>query len=78
MHLPVPSEVAQSQIFDIPEIRTTETDPNLLKLPAPGLHGTFAKAYALLTKINIQIGWDNLLKARSSVFVMEEVPTLHP
>jgi len=43
-----------------------------LKLPAPGLHGTFAKAYTLLTKINAKIGWDNLLKARSSVFVMEE------
>ena len=48
-------------------------DAKLLKLPAPGLHGTFAKAYALLTKINLKIGWDNLLKTRSSVFVMEEV-----
>jgi hypothetical protein len=48
-------------------------DPNLLKLAAPALHGTFAKAYNLLTKISSKIGWDNLLKARSSVFVMEEV-----
>ena len=48
-------------------------DANLLKLAGPGLHGTFAKAYALLTKINLKIGWDNLLKTRSSVFVMEEV-----
>jgi len=73
MHLPIPGEVTQSQLFDLPEMRTGETDPNLLKLPAPGLHGTFSKAYQLLTKINAKIGWDNLLKARSSVFVMEEV-----
>lgn len=52
-----------------------QTDPNLLRLPAPSLHGTFQKAYSLLTKINAKIGWDNLLKARSAVFVMEEV---HP
>lgn len=69
MHLPIPTEVTQSQVFDLPDIRTTEvhppnskiidvqTDPNLLKLPAPGLHGTFAKAYSLLTKINLKIGW---------------------
>ena len=48
-------------------------DRDLLTLPAPGLHGTFAKAYVLLTKINLKIGWDNLLKTRSNVFVMEEV-----
>ena len=28
-----------------------------------------------MTKINLKIGWDNLLKTRSNVFVMEEVPT---
>ena len=44
-----------------------------LLITCPGLHRTFAKAYALLTKINLKIGWDNLLKTRSSVFVMEEV-----
>lgn len=44
----------------------------LLRLPAPALRGTFAKAYALLTRLVSQIGWDELLKCRSSVFVMEE------
>ena len=73
MHLPIPPEVTQSQIFDLPEMRTAEADPSLLKLPAPGLHGTFAKAYSLLTKVNSKIGWDALLKVRSNVFVMEEV-----
>jgi hypothetical protein len=76
MHLPIPTDVTASGIFDQPDTRGTETDPNLLKLPAPGLHGTFAKAYQLLTQINLKIGWDNLLKARSNVFVMEEVQ--HP
>jgi Chs5-Arf1p-binding protein BUD7/BCH1 len=84
LHLPIPPEVTQSGIFDLPEVRSnevlpvsaklTQPDPNLVKLPAPGLHGTFSRAYSLLTKINVRIGWDNLLKARSSVFVMEEVP----
>jgi hypothetical protein len=27
MHLPIPQEVTQSQIFDMPEIRTTEVLP---------------------------------------------------
>lgn len=47
-------------------------DPNLVRLPAPALHGTFAKAYSLLTRLAAKIGWDDLLKTRSSVFVMEE------
>ncbi|EJF63882.1 chaps-domain-containing protein [Dichomitus squalens LYAD-421 SS1] len=49
-----------------------EADPALLRLPAPGLRGTWARAYALLTRLVSQIGWDELLKTRSSVFVMEE------
>ncbi|ODQ63322.1 chaps-domain-containing protein [Nadsonia fulvescens var. elongata DSM 6958] len=47
-------------------------DPGLLKLPAPSLRATFAKAYELLTEIVKHIGWDSLLKYRSIVFVMEE------
>lgn len=43
-----------------------------MRLPAPALHGTFAKAYSLLTRLAAKIGWDDLLKCRSSVFVMEE------
>ena len=44
----------------------------MLRLPAPALHGTFAKAYSLLTRLAARIGWDDLLKCRSGVFVMEE------
>lgn len=44
----------------------------MLRLPAAALHGTFLQAYALLTKLASKIGWDELLRARSDVFVMEE------
>jgi hypothetical protein len=49
----------------------------LLRLPAPGLRGTFAKAYTLITLLVSKIGWDELLKTRSAVFVMEEEYRLH-
>ncbi|KAF8067804.1 Chs5p-Arf1p-binding proteins-domain-containing protein [Lyophyllum atratum] len=49
-----------------------EADPALQRLPSPGLRGTWARAYSLLTRLVSQIGWDELLKTRSSVFVMEE------
>jgi len=43
-----------------------------MRLPAPGLRGTWARAYALLARLVSKIGWDELLKTRSLVFVMEE------
>lgn len=49
-----------------------QADPALLRLPAPALRGTFSRAYSLLAKLVSQIGWDELLKTRSIVFVMEE------
>ncbi|TFK41420.1 chaps family protein [Crucibulum laeve] len=49
-----------------------EADPALQRLPAPGLRGTWARAYSLLTRLVSQIGWDELLRTRSCVFVMEE------
>jgi hypothetical protein len=49
-----------------------QADIALLRLPAPSLRGTFAKAYSLLTRLVAQIGWDELLRSRSAVFVMEE------
>ena len=49
-----------------------KSDPSLLRLPAPALHGTFAKAYSLLTRLATKVGWDELLRFRSAVFVMEE------
>lgn len=59
----------------LPERHKTEddeADTALQRLPAPGLKGTWARAYALLTKLVSKIGWDELLKTRSAVFVMEE------
>ncbi|KAL5521698.1 BUD7 [Sanghuangporus sanghuang] len=59
----------------LPERRKTEddeADTALQRLPAPGLKGTWARAYALLTKLVSKIGWDELLRIRSTVFVMEE------
>jgi tetratricopeptide (TPR) repeat protein len=46
--------------------------PTLRKLHAANFKGTFLKAYMLLTEITTKIGWDQLLKIRSQVFVMEE------
>lgn len=71
VHLPF-----QRQIGDIlPEKTKSEddvADAALLRLPAPGLRGTWARAYSLLTRLVSVIGWDELLKTRSVVFVMEE------
>ncbi|KAI8089750.1 Chs5p-Arf1p-binding proteins-domain-containing protein [Halteromyces radiatus] len=72
-HLPIKTEIASSGVMEEDTVgRENEADPNLLRLPAPALHGTFAKAYALLTRLATRIGWDDLLKCRSHVFVMEE------
>ncbi|KAK5118085.1 hypothetical protein LTR62_004131 [Meristemomyces frigidus] len=46
--------------------------PTLRRLAAGNYKGTFHKAYILLTEITKKIGWDQLLKIRSQVFVMEE------
>ncbi len=73
LRLHLPSKAAVVEI--LPEREKTEddeADPALQRLPAPGLRGTWARAYALLTRIVSQIGWDELLKTRSAVFVMEE------
>lgn len=73
MHLPVLAEsVLDEMSDDSNDTQHTKVDPALLKLPAASLKGTFAKAYKILTEITHQIGWDMLLKYRSSVFVMEE------
>lgn len=71
LHLPIKHTVGEI----LPEREKTEddeADPALLRLPAPGLRGTWSRAYNLLTKLVSQIGWDELLKTRSAVFVMEE------
>ena len=70
-HLPVKQFIADSQILDN-DGAEDDTDPALMRLPAPALRGTFAKAYELLCRLVSEIGWDELLKSRSAVFVMEE------
>jgi hypothetical protein len=73
MHLPVLQEsVLEEMNEEHYDPKQDQVDPMLLKLPAAHLKGTFAKAYKILTEITSQIGWDTLLKCRSSVFVMEE------
>ncbi|ODV98442.1 hypothetical protein PACTADRAFT_919 [Pachysolen tannophilus NRRL Y-2460] len=48
-------------------------DPLLLKIfNSTRLSGTFQSAYDLLANLTRSIGWDNLLKLRSNVFVMED------
>ncbi|ERF76270.1 hypothetical protein EPUS_04347 [Endocarpon pusillum Z07020] len=49
-----------------------EVHASLRKLQAATYQGTFLKAYNILTEIAKAIGWDQLLRTRSQVFVMEE------
>ncbi|GAA5873447.1 hypothetical protein JCM1840_007386 [Sporobolomyces johnsonii] len=78
-HLPIKDFIAASGILDdeTTSSHSTDADVALLRLPAPSLRGTFAKAYVLLAKLVSQIGWDELLKCRSQVFVMEEEYRMH-
>lgn len=71
-HFPVRPLVAESKLIDEETVDDGQTDIALLRLPAPTLRGTFAKAYMILTKLVSKIGWDELLKCRSDVFVMEQ------
>ncbi|KAF5356604.1 hypothetical protein D9758_008287 [Tetrapyrgos nigripes] len=71
VHLPFLKPIGEI-LPDRVKTEDDEADPALLRLPAPGLRGTWARAYALLTRLVSQIGWDELLKTRSNVFVMEE------
>ncbi|KAF9457924.1 chaps-domain-containing protein [Collybia nuda] len=71
VHLPFHRAIGEI-LPDRQKTEDDEADPALQRLPAPGLRGTWARAYSLLTRLVSQIGWDELLKTRSSVFVMEE------
>lgn len=55
-----------------PDMEHDVVHPSLRKLHAAGYKGTFLKAYSILTEITAKIGWDQLLRIRSQVFVMEE------
>lgn len=71
--LPVMPESMLDEIDEPQEAINSElVHPSLRKLHAAGYKGTFLKAYSLLTEITAKIGWDQLLKIRSHVFVMEE------
>jgi hypothetical protein len=81
--MPQPSRImlpilAESMLDEIDEGQPKQGDPHdyvhpsLRRLHAAAYQGTFLKAYNILTKIAAAIGWDQLLKTRSEVFVMEE------
>ena len=71
--LPVLPESMLDEIDDSQQSYDSEmVHPSLRKLHAASYKGTFLKAYSLLTEITAKIGWDQLLKIRSQVFVMEE------
>ncbi|KAF1947884.1 chaps-domain-containing protein [Clathrospora elynae] len=70
--LPIMPEAMCDEIEDSGIDDMDLVHPTLRKLHAAGFKGTFLKAYILLTEITKKIGWDQLLKIRSQVFVMEE------
>jgi tetratricopeptide (TPR) repeat protein len=73
VHLPIMPESACDEIDEAqPTGDVDVVHPTLRKLVAATFKGTFEKAYALLTEITKKIGWDQLLRVRSQVFVMEE------
>ncbi|KAI6777190.1 hypothetical protein HG530_001135 [Fusarium avenaceum] len=73
VHLPTLPETRLDEIDSEPESRYSEqVDPSLLNLRAASYRGTFKKAYDILTEMTAKIGWDQLLKIRSNVFVMED------
>lgn len=70
--LPIMPEAMCDEIEDSNVDDMELVHPTLRKLHAAGFKGTFLKAYILLTEVTKKIGWDQLLKIRSQVFVMEE------
>ncbi|KAJ1651767.1 bud site selection protein [Dispira simplex] len=71
----LPSKADLNNLMDLSDYENKTNDPSesyLLRLPAPGLRGTFAKAYEFLCILVKKVGWDELLRLRSSVFVMED------
>ncbi|KAI8907663.1 Chs5p-Arf1p-binding proteins-domain-containing protein [Powellomyces hirtus] len=69
--------VGNGTINDENDPREDEVHPELKRLSYLSLRGTFSKAYSLLVKIASKVGWDELLRHRSSVFVMEEEYRIH-
>ncbi|RYC61950.1 hypothetical protein CHU98_g4261 [Xylaria longipes] len=73
VYLPTLPETRLDEIDSEPDSRFSEqVDQSLLNLRAASYRGTFKLAYNILTEMTAKIGWDQLLKIRSSVFVMED------
>jgi hypothetical protein len=73
IYLPTLPETRLDEIDSEPESKYSEqVHPSLLSLRAAQYKGTFKHAYSILTEMTAKIGWDQLLKIRSNVFVMEE------
>ena len=73
IHLPTLPETRLDEIDSEPESKYSEqVHQSLLSLRAAQYKGTFKQAYSILTEMTAKIGWDQLLKIRSNVFVMEE------
>ncbi|KAM3066375.1 bud site selection protein [Clarireedia jacksonii] len=73
IHLPTLPETRLDEIDSERESKYSEqVHPSLLSLRAAQYKGTFKHAYSILTEMTAKIGWDQLLKIRSNVFVMEE------
>lgn len=73
VNLPTLPETRLDEIDSEPESRYSEqVDLSLLNLRASAYRGTFKQAYSILTEMTAKIGWDQLLKIRSNVFVMED------
>ncbi|KAK3323861.1 chaps-domain-containing protein [Cercophora scortea] len=73
VNLPTLPETRLDEIDSEPESRYSEqVDPSLHNLRAAAYRGTFKQAYSILTEMTAKIGWDQLLKIRSNVFVMED------
>lgn len=73
VHLPIISDAQCDELDDAgvgPDMMNVP--PALRRLGAANYKGTFHKAYMILTEMSKRIGWDQLLKIRSQVFVMEE------
>lgn len=89
VHLPLRNDVSavtgdlkavpqhSGTVFDNNDPNETIVHPEMQRLPSLSLRGTFNAAYNILVKINARIGWDELLKRRSTVFVMEDEYRIH-
>jgi hypothetical protein len=59
-------------VLDVNDPKENDIFPELSRLTSNTLRGTFLRAYQILIQFSNALGWDELLKHRSKVFVMEE------